>query len=158
MNAFPPAKLAGLGLSLIMLPACASSTSVQQSSPTATATATPQASPRLTTYVAAQFATALAWAPGGRLFFSERAGTVRVFDGHSARDFARVSTSTSGERGLLGIAISPSFATDHFVYAFYSRADDERPAQPPSSTICPPDLTVATRVGGWPLVPTASCT
>jgi len=125
LNAFPPAKLAGLGLSLIMLPACASSTSVQQSSPTATATATPQASPRLTTYVAAQFATALAWAPGGRLFFAERAGRVRVFDGHSASDFARVSTSTSGERGLLGIAISPSFATDHFVYAFYSRADDE---------------------------------
>src|SRR5207244_13569088 len=42
-----------------------------------------------------------------------------------ARVFATVSAYTSGERGLLGLAVSPSFPSDHFVYAFYSRADDE---------------------------------
>jgi hypothetical protein len=37
-----------------------------------------------------------------------------------------VTTERGGgysERGLLGLALSPTFATDHFVYAFYSRAD-----------------------------------
>ena len=43
--------------------------------------------------------------------------------------FATVPTVTTergggySERGLLGLALSPSFATDHFVYAFYSRND-----------------------------------
>jgi glucose/arabinose dehydrogenase len=78
----------------------------------------------LTTYTAADFATALAWAPDGRLFYAERSGTIRTFDGTNRRVFATVSTSTSGERGLLGLALSPTFRDDHFVYAFYSRADD----------------------------------
>ncbi len=113
-------------VSLLVLSACASSASTPAASASATTTlASPQASPRVTTYVAADFATALAWAPDGRLFYAERGGTVRVFDGHTAGEFARVSTSTSGERGLLGLALSPAFPTDHFVYAFYSRADDD---------------------------------
>jgi len=37
-----------------------------------------------------------------------------------------VSPSTDGERGLLGLALSPTFDKDHFVYAFYSRADNQR--------------------------------
>jgi aldose sugar dehydrogenase len=86
---------------------------------------TPQATPHLSTYVSANFATALAWAPSGRLFYAERAGRIRTFDGKAARDFASVSPATDGERGLLGLAISPSFNSDHYVYAFYSRSDDE---------------------------------
>jgi len=86
--------------------------------------ASPQPSPKLTTYTAADFATALAWAPDGRLFYAERSGTIRSFDGINRRVFATVSTSTDGERGLLGLALSPTFHEDHFVYAFYSRADD----------------------------------
>src|SRR5947208_2529117 len=70
-------------------------------------------------------ATALAWSPDGRLFDAERAGTIRTFDGKTSRVFATVSASTSGERGLLGLALSPTFQSDHFVYAFYSRADDQ---------------------------------
>jgi glucose/arabinose dehydrogenase len=79
--------------------------------------------------VPAAFATALAFAPDGRLFFAERAGTVRVWQDGASKVFATVSTVTTepgggySERGLLGLAISPTFATDHFVYAFYSDAD-----------------------------------
>jgi glucose/arabinose dehydrogenase len=76
------------------------------------------------------FATALAWAPDGRLFMAERSGTVKIASGGSVRDFVRVPTTTSepsgfgySERGLLGLALSPSFPTDHFVYAFYSEQD-----------------------------------
>jgi glucose/arabinose dehydrogenase len=77
----------------------------------------------------ANFATALAWAPDGRLFFAERAGTIKIVTGSSVKAFTTVPTVTSdrngfySERGLLGLALSPSFATDHFVYAFYSRND-----------------------------------
>jgi glucose/arabinose dehydrogenase len=70
--------------------------------------------------VAAAFATALAFAPDGRLFFAERAGTVKVVHDGATRVFATVATTTSGERGLLGLAISPTFATDRAVYTFHS--------------------------------------
>ena len=76
--------------------------------------------------IPAAFATALAFAPGGRLFYAERAGTVRVWQNGASHVFATVQTVTTepgggySERGLLGLAISPTFATDRYVYAFYS--------------------------------------
>ncbi|MGZ3679831.1 MAG: PQQ-dependent sugar dehydrogenase, partial [Ktedonobacterales bacterium] len=76
--------------------------------------------------IAANFATALAFASDGRLFWTERSGTVRVWQDGAARTFASVRTVTTersgdySERGLLGLAISPTFTTDRFVYAFFS--------------------------------------
>src|SRR5437660_8154248 len=117
------ARMTAALLAALTLSACTSS-----SPPSATATsspsATPQPSPKLTPYTAADFATALAWAPDGRLFYAERGGSIRTFDGHTRGLFASVSTSTDGERGLLGLALSPTFGKDHFVFAFYSRGDD----------------------------------
>jgi glucose/arabinose dehydrogenase len=75
---------------------------------------------------AANFATALAFAPDGRLFYAERSGAVRVWQNGASRLFATVPTVTTeagggySERGLLGLAVSPTFITDRFVYAFYS--------------------------------------
>lgn len=52
-----------------------------------------------------------------------------MWQGGSAHVFATVSTVTTeagggySERGLLGLAVSPTFAGDHFVFAFYSDAD-----------------------------------
>lgn len=76
--------------------------------------------------ITANFATALAFAPDGRLFFTERSGTVRVYQGGQSKVFATVATVTTesgggySERGLLGLAIDPNFNLDRFVYAFYS--------------------------------------
>jgi glucose/arabinose dehydrogenase len=76
--------------------------------------------------ISANFATALAFAPDGRLFYAERSGTVRVWQNGRSRVFARVSTVTTeaggsySERGLLGLAVSPTFARDRYVYALYS--------------------------------------
>jgi len=55
-----------------------------------------------------------------RLFWAERTGVVRVWQNGGAQAFADVSgdLSTSGSRGLLGIATSGSY-----VYAFYSQAN-----------------------------------
>jgi glucose/arabinose dehydrogenase len=74
--------------------------------------------------IAANYPVALAFAPDGRLFWAERSGTVKVWQGGGARVFATVATSTSGERGLLGLAISPTFASDRYVYAMYSETDN----------------------------------
>jgi glucose/arabinose dehydrogenase len=77
----------------------------------------------------ANVATALAWAPDGRLFFAERAGAIRIAAGGTVTTFATVPTVTTersgdySERGLLGLALSPTFETDHFVYAFVSQPD-----------------------------------
>ena len=74
----------------------------------------------------ADFPTALAFAPDGRLFFAERAGTVKVVQDGRAKAFATVSTVTTergggySERGLLGLAIDPNFNQNRYVYAFYS--------------------------------------
>jgi glucose/arabinose dehydrogenase len=101
--------------------------SATTTAPTTTCVLGPQAPP--TSGVDANFATALAFAPDGRLFFAERGGTVRVVQDGASRMFASVRTVTTeggggySERGLLGLAISPTFATDRFVYAFYSEAD-----------------------------------
>ncbi len=78
---------------------------------------------------AASFATALAFAPDGRLFYAERAGSVKVWQSGAAKTFATVPTVTTeagggySERGLLGLAVSPTFNRDRFVYAFYSDAN-----------------------------------
>jgi glucose/arabinose dehydrogenase len=80
--------------------------------------------------IAANFATALAFAPDGRLFWTERSGTVKVWQYGAARTFATVKTVTTeqdgsySERGLLGLAISPIFNKDRFVYAFFSDVND----------------------------------
>src|SRR5262245_60548511 len=60
----------------------------------------------------AEFPTALAWAPDGRLFFAERAGTIKIVSGTDVTTFVTVPTVTSergggySERGLLGLAVS----------------------------------------------------
>jgi len=77
----------------------------------------------------ANVATALAWAPDGRLFFAERSGAIRIAANGTVTTFATVPTVTTersggySERGLLGLALSPNFATDHYVYAFASQPD-----------------------------------
>jgi glucose/arabinose dehydrogenase len=68
---------------------------------------------------------ALVPTPDGRLLVADRAGFVRVIDAtgallpNPALDLsARVCFG--GERGLLGLAVDPNFATNHFVYAYYT--------------------------------------
>jgi glucose/arabinose dehydrogenase len=73
-------------------------------------------------------ASAMAFAPDGRLFLTERVtGRIRVFkDGAlEPAPWATVATSgaaTWGEQGLLGIAVDPDFLHNRFVYVFYTEA------------------------------------
>lgn len=67
-------------------------------------------------------ATAMAFAPDGRLFIAEQGGALRVVKAGAllATPFATVATSANGERGLLGVAFHPQFATNGWVYLYYT--------------------------------------
>ena len=66
--------------------------------------------------------TTMAWSPDGRLFVSEKQGNVRVVkDGTLlSQPFLTVSTATESEKGLKGIAFDPAFASNGFVYIYYT--------------------------------------
>ena len=66
--------------------------------------------------------TAMAFAPDGRLFVAEERGTLRIIKNGILlpTPFLTVSVDTSGERGLLGVAIDPEFAVNRFVYVYYT--------------------------------------
>ena len=68
---------------------------------------------------------ALAPTPDGRILVVDQSGVVRVIKDGSllptpALDIAAKVCATNSERGMLGIAVDPSFATNGFVYAYYT--------------------------------------
>jgi glucose/arabinose dehydrogenase len=68
--------------------------------------------------------TDMEFAPDGRLFVLEQAGRVRfVRSDGTLGTFLNISTKVdaTGERGLLGIAFDPAFATNRYVYLHYTR-------------------------------------
>jgi glucose/arabinose dehydrogenase len=67
-------------------------------------------------------ATAMAFAPDGRLFVCQQDGRLRVVkDGELLpQPFATFDVDSTGERGLLGVAFDPDFAGNGFVYVYYT--------------------------------------
>jgi len=71
-------------------------------------------------------ATAFAQAPDGRLFVAQQGGTLRV-----VKNGALLSTpfhtfsgvDSSGERGLIGVTLHPSFASNGWVYVHYTTTE-----------------------------------
>ncbi len=68
--------------------------------------------------------TALAFTPDGRMLIATKPGPLRVYEGGSlvpapAIDLTGVVCSDS-ERGLLGVAVDPSFQSNHFIYLYYT--------------------------------------
>ncbi len=66
--------------------------------------------------------TAMQFAPDGRLFVAEQGGKLRVVqDGVLlATPFVTLPVNSNGERGLLGVAFDPDFASTGFVYVYYT--------------------------------------
>lgn len=111
---------------------------IPTTAPPSTASPTPTPSPRIGPAVVENVQLVAAglrapWAidlaPDGRLFVTERAGRVRVVQlgqggGLRPDPWATVpaSTSNDGEKGLLGLALDPDFASNRFVYIYYSYA------------------------------------
>jgi len=66
---------------------------------------------------------AMEFAPDGRLFVCEKNGALRVVTAAGtllATPFLTLTVSTAGEQGLLGIAFDPQFATNGYLYCYYS--------------------------------------
>ncbi|HEX6605452.1 MAG TPA: PQQ-dependent sugar dehydrogenase, partial [Chloroflexia bacterium] len=67
---------------------------------------------------------AMAFDPGGRLFYTERAsGRVRLYANGTLQPNPVINfdVSNCSERGLLGIAIDPDFTANHYIYVYYTQ-------------------------------------
>jgi glucose/arabinose dehydrogenase len=73
---------------------------------------------------ALEFPWALAFVPDGRLFFTERPGRLRVVVGGmlQAAPVVSLPVQAIGEAGLLGLAADPGFATNRYLYVYYTYA------------------------------------
>jgi len=69
--------------------------------------------------------TAMAFAPDGRIFVTEKAGAIRIVKNGDLlpEPFAVVNTVSELEYGLVGLVIDPDFATNGYVYVNYTTAD-----------------------------------
>lgn len=66
---------------------------------------------------------ALEQSSDGRIFIAERGGIVKVFQNNAVSTVFTVNTVTDNEQGLLGITLHPDFATNGYIYVFYSIND-----------------------------------
>lgn len=68
--------------------------------------------------------TAMAFASDGRLFVCLQSGQLRVVPsgGGPSTLFHTFSVNSLGERGLLGVAFHPDFATNRWIYVYYTTA------------------------------------
>jgi len=67
-------------------------------------------------------ATAIAQAPDGRFFVAQQGGALRVVKAGVllATPFIQLTVDPSGERGLIGVTLHPNFATNGWVYLYYT--------------------------------------
>jgi glucose/arabinose dehydrogenase len=70
----------------------------------------------------------LAFLPDGRALVGERASgrLLAITANGKVEEIQRLPSRSIGEGGLLGIAVSPNYATDGWVYAYYSTQSDNR--------------------------------
>jgi glucose/arabinose dehydrogenase len=77
--------------------------------------------------------TALDYTHDGRWLVTIQSGTLRVIQNNvllatPAFTFPTSSICNEGERGLLGVAVHPSFETNHFIYLYYTFETGSTPA------------------------------
>ena len=72
---------------------------------------------------------ALDFLPDGSIVFTERPGRVRLIDAQEGLLPEPLLTidevAHRGEGGLLGVAVHPDFANNHFIYVYYTYQGDE---------------------------------
>ncbi|HEV3485247.1 MAG TPA: PQQ-dependent sugar dehydrogenase, partial [Vicinamibacterales bacterium] len=68
--------------------------------------------------------TDLAFTPDGRLLITSQAGTLRIYENGALKSTPALNLSsilcTDSERGLLGVTVDPAFATNRFIYVYYT--------------------------------------
>lgn len=69
---------------------------------------------------------ALAFLPDDRLIFTERGGRVSILEGKNVKKVGNISVTQNSESGLMGIAVDPEFAVNHYVYLYYTSGNYNR--------------------------------
>jgi glucose/arabinose dehydrogenase len=68
--------------------------------------------------------TSIAFVPGGRMLIGAEAGVVRVYQAGGLVSPAALDISakvcSDQERGLMSVAVDPAFASNHFIYLYYT--------------------------------------
>lgn len=69
---------------------------------------------------------AMEFAPDGRLFVTEKDGTIRVIKDGVLLDqpFATFAVNSEGERGMQGMAFDPDFESNGYLYVYYATASE----------------------------------
>ena len=65
----------------------------------------------------------IVWAPDGRMIFTERPGRVRVFEKGALNPkplLVLTDVESTGEAGLMDVALHPQFSSNHFLYLAYA--------------------------------------
>lgn len=72
--------------------------------------------------------TAMALAPDGRFFVCEQGGSLRVIKNGAllTTPFVALTVDSAGERGLLGVALDPGFASNQHVYVYHTVSTSPR--------------------------------
>src|SRR5688572_2241167 len=72
--------------------------------------------------------TVMAFAPDGRIFVAQQNGALIVIKNGAklATPAIQLTVNSSGERGLIGIALHPGFSTNGFVYLYYTLSSGAR--------------------------------
>ncbi|WP_314218995.1 PQQ-dependent sugar dehydrogenase [Streptomyces zaehneri] len=130
----------------------APSSTAAQASPSAEETPPAKGTVKVVRTVAEGLNTPWGLAPlpeGGLLVASRDEGTITRVDAETGRktELGEVpGVSAAGEGGLLGLALSPDYASDHMVYAYFTSASDNRvvrmiydPARPAGDQLGAPD-------------------
>jgi len=83
--------------------------------------------------------TAMAWAPGGRMFVATKAGVVHYLDPGDAAPTQLLDISSHvnsySDRGLVGIAVDSDWASNHLLWLLYSY--EPNPSTPTAARIRP---------------------
>ena len=114
MRALRPCRLL---VALLAMPACAGESDAERVVP-ARKVAAPQRYSVETVATGLEVPWAIAFAPDGRIFVTERAGSIRVIrDGKLEKaPWATLVVAVTGEAGLMGIAVAPDFEMSRAVY------------------------------------------
>ncbi|MCP3097850.1 PQQ-dependent sugar dehydrogenase [Myxococcus sp. K15C18031901] len=69
--------------------------------------------------------TTMTFAPDGRLFISEKNGALRVVANGQllSTPFVTLTVDNGNERGLMGVAFDPNFASNQYLYVYYTSTD-----------------------------------
>jgi glucose/arabinose dehydrogenase len=75
-----------------------------------------------TVVLSANQVVAMDFTPDGRLLYTERTGNLQVVaQGQAPVTAYPFPVLTDGERGLLGVAVDPNFAANHFVWVYFTK-------------------------------------